>query len=97
MVEPVEDKIDRDETKITYENYLIWLRSYELKSGGWVPRALVVIPSEEGNGEQDLNDPGASTVSTREEADTQALTIAKQWIDERLEGRRQDRALPRPE
>jgi hypothetical protein len=70
MVEPVEDKIDRDETKITYENYLIWLRSYELKSGGWVPRALVVIPSAEGNGEQELLAPGSSPVATREEADT---------------------------
>src|SRR5437667_4910756 len=95
MVEPVEDKIDRDESKITYENYLIWLRSYELKSGGWVPRALVVVPSEEGNGEQELIEPGASTVSTREDADIQAFAIAKRWIDERLAGRRQDRTLPR--
>jgi hypothetical protein len=97
MSDDIEDKIEQNESKITYEHYLIWLRSYELKSGGWVPRALVVIPSEEGNGEQDLNDPGASTVATREDADTQALAIAQQWIDERLAGRRQDRALPRPE
>ena len=97
MADSIEDKIEHNEFKMTYENYLIWLRSYELKSGGWVPRAVVVIPSEEGNGEQDLNDPGASTVSTREDADSQAFTIAKQWIDERLAGRRQDRALPRPE
>jgi hypothetical protein len=60
-------------------------------------RPRVAVPSEEGNGEQDLNDPGVSTVSTRQETDTQAFTIAKQWIDERLAGRRQDRALPRPE
>jgi hypothetical protein len=97
VADTIEDKIEQNESKMTYKNYLIWLRSYELKSGGWVPRALVVIPSEEGNGEQDLNNPGASTVSTREDADTQAFTIAKQWIDERLEGRRQDRALPRSE
>jgi len=94
MVEPVEDKIDRDETKITYENYLIWLRSYELKSGGWVPRALVIVPSEEGNGEQELLAPGSSPVAIREEADTQAFAMGKQWIDERLAGKRQDRALP---
>src|SRR5919197_875803 len=94
MADAIEDKIEQNESKMTYENYLIWLRSYELKSGGWVPRAVVVIPSEEGNGEQDFNDPGASTVLTREEADAQAFTIAKQWIHERLAGRRQDRALP---
>ena len=76
MADAIEDKIEQNESKITYKNYVIWLRSYELKSGGWVPRALVVIPSEEGNGEQDLNEPGASTVATREDADTQALAIA---------------------
>ena len=96
MADAIEDKIEQNESKITYENYLIWLRSYELKSGGWVPRALVVVPSEEGNGEQELIEPGASTVSTREDADIQAFAIAKRWIDERLAGRRQDRALPRP-
>ena len=52
MADAIEDKIEQNESKITYEHYLIWLRSYELKSGGWVPRALVVVPSEEGNGEQ---------------------------------------------
>lgn len=94
MAEAIEDKIERNEVKITYENYLIWLRSYELKSGGWVPRALVVIPSDEGNGEQELLEPGASTVATREEADEQAFALGKRWIDERLAGLRQDRALP---
>jgi hypothetical protein len=92
-----EDNIERNESQITYQKYLIWLRSYELQAGGWVPRAVVVIPSEEGNGEHDLHEPGASTGATREEADTQALSLAKQWIDARVEGRRQDRALPRPE
>ena len=96
MADAIEDKIDQNESKFTYENYLIWLHSYELKSGGWVPRALVVIPSEEGNGEQELIEPGASIVATREDADTQAFAIAKRWIDERLAGRRQARALPRP-
>ena len=93
MVEPVEDKIDRDETKIPYENYLIWLCSYELKSGGWVPRALVIVPSAEGNGEQELLAPGSSPVATREEADTQAFAMGKRWVDERLAGQHKDRAL----
>jgi len=97
VADAIEDKIERNESKIIYEHYVIWLRSYELKSGGWVPRALVVIPSEEGNGEQELIEPGTSTVATREDADSQALAMARQWVDERLAGRRQDRALPRPE
>src|SRR5438094_6730763 len=70
VADAIEDKIEQNESKITYENYLIWLCSYELKSGGWVPRALVVVPSEEGNGEQELIAPGSSPVATREEADT---------------------------
>jgi hypothetical protein len=96
VADTIEDKIEQNESKITYENYLIWLRSYELKSGGWVPRAVVVIPSEEGNGEQEIIEPGASTVSSRVDADTHAFAIAKQWIEERLAGHRQDCVLPRP-
>jgi hypothetical protein len=96
VADSIEEKIEQNESKIPYENYLIWLHSYELKSGGWVPQALVVIPSEEGNGEQELIEPGASTFATREEADCQAFAMSKQWIDERLAGRRQDRTLPRP-
>ena len=96
MAESIEDKMAQGESKIPYENYVIWVRSYELKAGGWVPRALVVIPADEGNGEHERVAPGASTVATREDADTQAFILAKQWIEERLAGRRQDRALPRP-
>lgn len=95
MAESIEDKIAQNESKIPYAKYVIWVRSYELKAGGWVPRALVVIPADEGNGERELSAPGASTVATREDADTQAFILAKQWIEERLAGRRQDRALPR--
>jgi hypothetical protein len=96
VAESIEDKMAQGESKIPYEKYVIWVRSYELKAGGWVPRALVVVPADEGNGEQELSAPGASTVATREDADTQAFTLAKQWIEERLAGRRQDRTLPRP-
>ena len=96
MAESVEDTIERNASKMTDKNYLSWLRSYELKAGGGGPRALVVLPSAEGNGEHALSESGASTVATREDADTQAIVFAKQWSEERLAGRRQDRALPRP-
>ena len=46
MADTIEDKIEQNESKMTYKNYLIWLRSYELKSGGWVPRALVGLNIE---------------------------------------------------
>src|SRR5688500_7259242 len=92
--EAIEDQIERNETKMTYRDYRIWLRSYELKSGGWVPRALVIVPSTEGNGEQELLEPGTSVVSTREEADEQAFAMGKQWIDERQAGREQNPIRP---
>ena len=42
------------EERIEYRNHVIWLRSYELAAGGWVPRAVILFPSEEGGGEEDI-------------------------------------------
>jgi hypothetical protein len=50
-----------------------------------------------GNGEQELSAPGASTVATREDADTQVFILAKQRIEERLAGRRQTGPSPTPD
>ena len=105
MAESVEDTIERNASKMTDKNYLSWLHSYELKAGGGGPRALVVLPSAEGNGEHALSESGASTVATREDADTQAVVFAKQWSEERLAGPSAgpcpppplSRRLPRPE
>ena len=93
MPENIDEKIAVNETKLEYKNYVIWLRSYELKSGGWVPKALVVIPEAEGNGQQELSPPAESTLALREEADAQAFAMAKQWVDERLAGLRHDRSI----
>ena len=94
MQESLEDKIERNETKITYKDYVVWLSSYELQAGGWTPRAVVVVPAAVGNGEQELMASGGGTVATREEADRQALAMSTQWIDEHVAGHRQDRTLP---
>lgn len=93
MPENIDQKIAVNDTKIEYKDYVIWIRSYELKSGGWVPKALVVIPEAEGNGQQELSTPAESTLALREEADTQAFAMAKQWVDERLAGLRHDRSV----
>jgi hypothetical protein len=58
-----------------------------------VPKALVVIPEAEGNGQQELVAPGQTTVALREDADKQAFAMAKQWVDERLAGLRHDRSI----
>jgi hypothetical protein len=93
MPDNIDETIAVNHTKIAYKDYVIWLQSYELKSGGWVPKALVVIPEAEGNGQQELLAPGETTLALREEADKQAFTMAKQWVDERLAGLRHDRSV----
>jgi hypothetical protein len=54
MHENIDEKIEMHTTKIDYKSHVIWLSSYEMKSGGWIPRALVVLPAEDGNGQQKL-------------------------------------------
>jgi len=88
MSESIEEKISRNENKIEYKGYVIWLQSYEMKTGGWVPTALVVIPEAEGNGQREIQSPAGTMLALREEADAQVFTMAKQWVDERLAGHR---------
>jgi hypothetical protein len=84
MEEHIEAKIEVDTRKLEYKRYVIWLSSYELKTGGWIARALVVLPTEEGNGQQELLYPGEATFPVREEADKQAFEMGQRWIDQRL-------------
>jgi len=93
MPENIDETIALNQTKIGYKDYVIWIQSYELKSGGWVPKALVVIPEAEGNGQPELVAPGETTVALREDADKQAFAMAKRWVDERLAGLRHDRSI----
>jgi hypothetical protein len=79
--------------KITYKEYVIWIRSYEMKAGGWVPKALVIVPEAEGNGQHELQYPAEAVRVLREEADAAAVAMGKQWVDERLAGERHDRGI----
>ena len=93
MRESIDEKIARNDIKIEYQGYVLWLQSYERKAGGWVPKTLVVIPEAEGNGQQELQYPAEGTLATREDADTQAFAMARRWVDERLAGLRHNRAI----
>ena len=75
MEERIESQIELNETKMVYKKHTLWLRSYERKSGGWIPRALVLLPKDEGNGEHELQ--GEATLTLREEADEQAFLMGK--------------------
>jgi hypothetical protein len=84
-IEPrVEQRIEHNETKMDYNHHTLWLRSYALKAGGWMPKVVVIIPEEEGNGEHEIQ--GESTFIEREEADKQAFLMGKAWIDHKAAG-----------
>jgi hypothetical protein len=41
-IEPrVEQRIEHNETKMDYNHHTLWLRSYALKAGGWIPKVVV--------------------------------------------------------
>ena len=80
----LEQRLERNETKMEYHHHTIWLHSYALKAGGWIPKVVVVIPEEEGNGEHEIE--GETTFAEREEADKQAFLMGKAWIDRKGTG-----------
>jgi hypothetical protein len=94
MDERIARKIDQNETKIVYKDHTLWLRSYELQSGGWIPRAVVVLPSADGNGERELQ--GQATFVEREEADEQAFLMGKEWIEQKKAGKISDQEIELP-
>jgi hypothetical protein len=57
--------------QVTYQAYVIGIRSYEMKAGGWVPKALGVVPEAEGNRQQERQSPAGATLALR--ADAEAL------------------------
>jgi len=80
----LEQRLERNETKMEYHHHTIWLCSYALRAGGWIPKGVVVIPEAEGNGEHELE--GETTFAEREEADKQAFLMSKAWIDRKGAG-----------
>jgi hypothetical protein len=81
----LEQRLERHETKMDYHHHTLWLRSYALKAGGWIPKVVVVIPEEDGNGEHEIQ--GETTCIEREEADKQAFLMGKAWVDRKESGK----------
>lgn len=80
----LEQRIEQNETKMDYHHHTLWLRSYALKAGGWIPKVVVVVPEAAGNGEHELQ--GEATFAEREEADKQAFLMGRAWIDRKETG-----------
>ena len=72
------------ENRTEYRNHVIWIRSYELGTGVWVPKAVVLFPPEEGAGEEELISPAETPLPSREEADEYALVMSQKWVDQKL-------------
>jgi len=66
---------------VPYKNYLIRPDSQALKSGGWRPRASVVLLRGPRRAQQSVSS-GTETRPTLEQANQYAIELAKKWIDE---------------
>jgi hypothetical protein len=52
MEKNIAQHIEPNASKITCQHYVLWPRSYELHSGGWIPRVVVPVPVKAGNGDE---------------------------------------------
>jgi hypothetical protein len=94
MEERTESRIEQNDMHFQYKHHGLWLQSVEHKSGGWIPRTLVILPEEEGNGERQLEDP--TMFAEREEADKHALLMGKLWVDQKVTKQLADEEIERP-
>jgi hypothetical protein len=72
--------------KVSYKGHTVELVSERFRSGGWVPRATVVI--EEGKTVKRIPIFGRRRASfdSQREADAYALELAKLWVDGKIWG-----------
>ncbi len=67
---------------ITYKGYRIEPESYFINRMAWSPRVVVSVRTDGGwTRGTPLYSPNTARFPTRDEADRQALTVAKEWID----------------
>jgi len=72
--------------KVSYNGHTIELVSHKLGSGGWIPRATVII--NEANTVKMIPIFGRRRASfdSRQEADAYALELARLWVEGRIWG-----------
>ncbi len=72
--------------KVSYEGHTIELVSHQLRNGGWVPRASIII--EYGKGMKSIPIFGRRRASfeSQREADSCALELAKLWVNGKIWG-----------
>jgi hypothetical protein len=72
--------------KETYRGHIVELTSDKNDSGEWLPRATIIL--EDGKRDKKIPILGRRrlTFTTRRQADSYAMELAKLWIDGRLWG-----------
>ena len=70
----------------TYRGHLVELESEKTKSGGWYPRATIVINENRRIKKIPILGRRRMTFDSRSQADRYALELAKIWIDGRTWG-----------
>ncbi|MBI3636721.1 MAG: hypothetical protein HY216_11025 [Candidatus Rokubacteria bacterium] len=74
---------------IVYKGYRIEPESYSVNSTAWSPRVVVSLSNAAGGSRKTpLYATSAAKFSSREEADRQALDVAKAWVDAAVDRRR---------
>jgi hypothetical protein len=65
---------------IPYKRYVLEPNSYKLSAGGWVPRAWVIMETED---EVKMHPVYSKTKTrlTQDEADEYAIELGKLWVD----------------
>jgi hypothetical protein len=72
--------------KVFYKGHQVELISDELRSGGWVARATVIVEDRGSTKKIPIFGRRRARFDSRREADAYALELAKLWIEGRLWG-----------
>ncbi len=67
---------------IPYRGYFIRPKSQQMGPGEWVPEVRIISGQGGKGAYSDIYPESKATYPTRQEADEQAIALAKQWIDQ---------------
>ena len=72
--------------KVSYKGHTIELDSHRLRTGGWVPRATIIIEEDKTVKSIPIFGRRRASFDSQREADSCALELAKLWVEGRLWG-----------
>lgn len=72
--------------KVSYKGHVIEPASHRLRSGGWMPRATVVIHEMNSVKKIPIFGRRRASFDSRQKADAYALELARLWVEGRIWG-----------